>query len=132
MNRTLALLTILLVVGCSPKKWLHESMHDGVQVQYRWNHPKQGDSELLLVLRNSTLEDRSISLQLDLYRGGLTVEQLLADTCIGAGRTLNAKVNGIYFVPGQVTTAQIKAGEVQVEMTTTEVAVAGRCPDRSE
>ena len=131
MNRTPLLLFALILMGCAPKSWLHQSVQNGVEVNYRWNHPKTGGSELLLVMRNTTAVDRSIALGIDLYLQGLTVETMVADTCIGGGRTLNAKVNGIYFVPEKVSTEQIKSGAVQVELTQVEVEATETCLERS-
>ncbi|MBK6371646.1 MAG: hypothetical protein IPF64_18025 [Flavobacteriales bacterium] len=38
------------------------------------------------------------------------------DTCIRAGRTMNGKLNGVYFIPTRLTTEQIKSGDAVAEM----------------
>jgi hypothetical protein len=118
---------LLLAISCTPPKHLHKASYEGVEVAYHWNHRKDKPSELILRMENRSLEDKRISLVIDLYLEGKTVETLEADTCIKVGRTMNGKLNGIFFTPERVTTAQIKAGEVQVEMTRTFVEPL-RCP----
>jgi hypothetical protein len=120
MNRAI-LFTIssLILVSCAGPKYLHTSVHDGVEIAYRWAHRNDRPSELLMRMENTTLEDKRVSLVIDLYHQGRTVETLEADTCLRVGQTMTGKLNGIYFVPEQVTTEQIKSGEVQLEMTRT-------------
>ena len=127
MNRTAPLLLALVLMGCASKSWLYKGMNDGVDISYRWNHPSGKPSELLLRLENTTTEDKDVSLVLDLYYQGRTVETLMADTCIRVGQTLNGKVNGIYFIPERVTTVQVKDGGTAVELTRTSIAPAV-CP----
>jgi hypothetical protein len=123
MKRHLALLA-LLMAGCAAPQYLHKGVHDGVELAYRWNHPPGKPSELLVRMRNTTEADREVHLTIDLYYQGRTVETLTADTCIKAGRTMNGKLNGIYFVPTRLTTEQIKSGDAVAEMTRTEVVAA--------
>ena len=72
-------------------------------------------------MKNTTQEDRHVSLVIDLYYQGLTVEVLEADTCIKAGRTLNGNLNGIYFIPQRLSSEQIKSGDAEAELTRSEV-----------
>lgn len=118
------LLYALLVAGCSAPQYLHKGMHEGVELAYRWNHPVGKPSELLVRMKNTTTADREVHLTIDLYYQGRTVETLTADTCIKAGRTMNGKLNGLYFVPAQLTTEQIRSGDATAEMTRTEVTAA--------
>ncbi len=110
---------LLLITACSSPKYLHQAVHDGVEVSYYWKHQKEAPSELIMRLTNVSQEDRRVSLVIDLYHQGKTIETLQADTCIRVGQSLNGKLNGIYFVPEKATSAQIQSGEVQVEMTRT-------------
>jgi hypothetical protein len=96
-------------------------VQDGVELAYRWNHPPGKPSELLVRMKNTAAEDRSVHLVIDLAYQGRTVESLTADTCIRAGQTLNGKLNGIYFVPTTLTTEQIKSGDADAELTRSEV-----------
>jgi hypothetical protein len=112
---------MLVLSSCAAPQYVYKGVHDGVDVSYRWAHPKGKPSELLLKLENTSPEDKRLSIVLDLYYQGRTVETLTADTCIRVGQTLNGKLNGIYFVPQKLTTAQIKSGDGTVEMTRTEV-----------
>ncbi len=105
--------------GCSAPKTIHKAVHDGIEIAYHWDHDENEPSELVMRMDNKTLEDRRISLVIDIYLNGKTVETLQADTCIRLGQSLNGKLNGIYFVPENVSPAQIKSGEVQIEMTRT-------------
>lgn len=118
------LLAIALLLGCSTPGYLYKGTHDDVEIAYRWNHPPGKSSELLLKLTNNAAEDKRLDLVIDLYYQGRTVETLLADTCIRTGQTMNGKLNGIYFVPGRLTTEQIKSGDAKVEMTRTGIEPA--------
>lgn len=116
-----AILFQVLLSACGTTKYVEKGTVDGIEIAYRWSHPMGKPSELLLRLKNTTLEDRNLNLAIDLYYQGRTLETMLADTCIRAGHTLNGKLNGIYFTPGRVTTEQIKDGGTQVETTRTMV-----------
>jgi hypothetical protein len=125
--RPLTFLYLLVLTGCASKEYLYKGSHEGVDISYRWNHPAGKPSELLLKLENTTSEDKRVDLVIDLYYQGRTVETLRADTCIRVGQTLNGKLNGIYFVPERLSTAQIKDGSSQVELTNTVIEPA-KCP----
>lgn len=125
--RALAIFLITLLAACSMPQYISKGTHDGVEIAYRWNHPVGKPSELWLRLKNTTQEDKHLDLGIDLYYQGRTVEMFEADTCLRAGQTMSGKLNGIYFVPERVTTAQIKDGSAEVEVTRTVVAKAV-CP----
>ncbi len=126
MKRILYGLTFAFL-ACTPTQYLHKGVQDGVELAYRWNHPPGKPSELLLKMVNTTTEDKRVDLVIDLYYQGRTVESLQADTCIKAGRTMNGKLNGIYFTPTRLTTEQIKSGDATAELTRT-VIEASTCP----
>lgn len=115
-------LLVLLFTACAQKSWLYKGSHEGVDISYRWSHPANKPSELLLSMRNTTQEDKRVDIVIDLFYQGRTVESLLADTCIRVGQTLDGKMNGFFFVPERITTAQIKDGGVSVELTNTSVS----------
>jgi hypothetical protein len=117
--KKLLLLLVVVLSACAGPQYLHQSVHEGVEIAYRWQHRSERPSELLLRMQNVSLEDRRVSLAIDLYHQGKTVESLIADTCIRVGQTMTGRLNGIYFIPEHVTTQQIKSGEVQIEMTRT-------------
>lgn len=121
MKALLAPLLLLTLAACSGPQYLYKGEQDGVELAYRWNHPKDKPSELLLRMKNTTPGDKRIALAIDLYYQGRTVETLEADTCIRNGQALTGKLNGIYFIPERITTEQIKNGGVQVEMTNTRI-----------
>ena len=70
----------LSLVACAPPEYLHKGVQDGVELAYRWNHPAGKPVELLLKMVNTTEQDKEVSLIIDLYYQGLTVETLTADT----------------------------------------------------
>ncbi len=119
MKGSKIVLMALLFSACSAPKYIHEGEHEGVGLAYYWKHDKEKPIELILRMENTSLEDKRVSLVIDLYHTGRTVETLQADTCIRVGKTLNGKLNGIYFVPEQVTAEQVRNGEIQIEMTRT-------------
>jgi hypothetical protein len=126
--KNLTLFSLFLpLVACAPPEYLHKGVQDGVELAYRWNHPTGKPSELLLKIVNTTEQDKEVSLIIDLYYQGLTVETLTADTCLPAGRTMNGKLNGIYFIPTRLTTEQIKSGDATAELTRSNVE-NGTCP----
>jgi len=117
MNKFILPLVLITVVSCAPKQYVYKGVHDGVEISYRWAHPKDKPSELLLTLVNKAPEDKRLELVLDLYYQGRTVETFEADTCIRVGQTMSGKMNGIFFIPQRLTTEQIKTGDGTVEMT---------------
>lgn len=117
MKHYLTLAILLSTVACAPKQFVYKGVHDGVEVAYRWSHPKGKPSELLLNLKNTTEEDKRLALVLDLYFQGRTIESFEADTCIRSGQSLNGKLNGFYFNPQRLSTEQIKSGDSSVELT---------------
>ncbi|HNR54099.1 MAG TPA: hypothetical protein PKJ19_02955 [Flavobacteriales bacterium] len=121
MRVLLLLLLVPPLQVAAQKGFIHKGEREGVEMAYRWNHPVGKPSELILKLKNTTQEDRHVSLVIDLYYQGLTVEVLEADTCIKAGRTLNGKLNGIYFIPQRLSSEQIKSGDAEAELTRSEV-----------
>lgn len=126
MTRNLFLLLLLLSAGCAPTQYLHKGTYDGIGVSYRWNHPTGKPSELLLRLENTTDKDLRIDLEIDLTYQGRTVETFDADTCMRAGQVLNGKLNGIYFIPQQVTTEQIRTGGTDLDLARTTVTPCDR------
>ncbi|MBK9174942.1 MAG: hypothetical protein IPM46_01120 [Flavobacteriales bacterium] len=73
---------------------------------YRWSHPPGKPSELLLRLKNVSGADKRVSLGIDLYYQGRTVEAFEADTCLRPGMLLAGRLNGIYFIPRALTTGR--------------------------
>lgn len=122
------LFLFLLLTACAGPSYVYKGVQDGIEVSYRWNHPANKPSELLLKLENTTDADKGVSLDLDLYYQGRTVETFRADTCMRVGQTLNGKVNGIYFIPGRLSTEQIKSGDANVELTRMVVSDTTACP----
>lgn len=120
IERLMPLLLVALC-GCAPTKYIQKGTFDGVEVSYRWNHPKGKPSEILLKMTNTTAEDKQVDLAIDLSYQGRTVETLRTDTCIRVGQTMNGKLNGVYFIPEQLTTEQIKSGDAAAELTNTTV-----------
>ena len=101
---------------------------DGVKVSYRWNHRADKPSELLLKIVNDSPSAQQLHLGLDLYYQAFTVEQFSADTCIPAGRTFNGKLNGIYFIPKQVTAEQAASPDTKVQLTEFTAERSTACP----
>lgn len=126
MKTTIAL-AILLLASCAMPQYVSKGTYDGVEIAYRWNHPVGKPSELWLRLKNTTEQDKTIDMGIDVYYQGRTVEMLRADTCLRSLQTLSGKLNGIYFVPERITTAQIKDGSADVEVTRSFVTSEG-CP----
>ena len=85
-------------------------------------------SELLLKMVNGSDSARSVHVGLDLYSEGMTVERFSADTCMRAGRTLNGKLNGFYFIPTSITPEQAAGPDVKVELTELSVTPVVECP----
>jgi len=127
MRNLIAIALLLPLSALAQGKYIHKGERDGVEMAYRWNHPAGKPSELLLRLKNTTQEDRHIELAIDLYYQGRTVEVLGSDTCIRAGQTMTGKLNGVYFIPEQLTTEQIKSGDAEAELTRTVVTIEA-CP----
>ncbi len=125
--KAVVLIAALALGSCAMPQYVGKGTHEGVEISYRWNHPVGKPSELWLRLKNTTEQDKRVDLGIDLYYQGRTVEMLTADTCLRAGQVMSGKLNGIYFIPERVTTAQIKEGSAALEVTRTLIA-AGTCP----
>ena len=120
-------LIAMLLASCAMPKYLSKGTNEGVEIAYRWNHPVGKPSELWLRLKNTTEQDKHLDLGIDLYYQGRTMEMFQADTCLRAGQVMSGKLNGIYFIPERVSTAQIKDGSAEVEITRTMIE-PGSCP----
>jgi hypothetical protein len=127
MNLALPIAALLMLASCASTQYIEKGTQEGIEIAYRWNHPPGKPSELLLRLKNTAGFDQRVSVGLDLYYQGRTVETLEADTCMRAGQLLMGKLNGFYFVPLRLTTEQIKDGGAAVE-TTRFNATAEPCP----
>lgn len=125
--RTALLLAGLLFSATSAAQYEPKGTHDGVEIAYRWRHPKGKPSELQLRLKNITTADKRVSLGIDLYYQGFTVETFEADTCLRGGQQVTGRLNGFYFIPQRLTTAQIKDGGAEVEITRT-LVIDEPCP----
>ena len=126
-----ALITLLLILGitsCKAPQFIQGGEKDGVTVSYRWNHRTDKPSELLLKIVNDSPSAQQLHVGLDLYHQAFTVEQFSADTCIPAGRTFNGKLNGIYFIPQQITPEQSASPETKVQLTEFTVERLTTCP----
>lgn len=121
-------LLLPLLFACKGKEYIHKGVVDKVEIAYRWNHPVNKPSELLLKMTNTSEQARTVQLEIDLYYQGRTVETFTADTCMRPGQTMNGKLNGIYFIPSRVDTEQIKSGDTQVEITRSTVTQEFACP----
>lgn len=120
MKATFTLIALALT-SCTAPHYVSKGTYQGVEIAYLWKHPAEKPSELWLRLKNLSDQDRKVHVGIDLYYQGRTVEEFEADTCLPAGRSLSGKLNGIYFVPERITTAQIMDGSATVEMTDTSV-----------
>lgn len=121
MRTVLLLVTCITGITTACGQFVSKGTHDGVEVAYRWRHPKGKLSELQLQLKNTTTVDKRISLGIDLYYQGLTVETFEADTCLRGGQRITGKLNGFYFIPERLTTQQIKDGGTDIEVTRTAI-----------
>lgn len=119
MRILLVVATFIAGTSAAYAQYASKGTHDGVEVAYRWRHPKGKPSELQLQLKNTTTVDKRISLGIDLYYQGLTVETFEADTCLRGGQRITGRLNGFYFIPERLTTRQIKDGGAEVEVTRT-------------
>lgn len=118
----------LLILGCKAPQFVQAGQKDGVAVNYRWSHKEGKPAELLLKIVNASPSTQQLHLGLDLYYQGFTVEQFQADTCIPAGRTFNGKLNGIYFIPQQLTAEQAASPDTKVALTGFTTERTGSCP----
>jgi hypothetical protein len=123
----LAPFILILLTACSVPQYVYKGVQEGVELSYRWNHPVGKPSELLMKMKNTATEDRSVSLVIDLAYQGRTVETLEIDTCIRAGHTMNGRLNGVYFVPTRLTTEQIKSGDATADLSRSIIAKSD-CP----
>lgn len=128
MKRSILPFLPLLLLGCKAPQYVQAGQKDHVSVSYRWNSPPGKPTELLLKVVNSGDSAQQLHLGLDLYYQGFTVEQFSADTCIPAGRTFKGRLNGIYFIPKQITAEQAASPDTKVELTEFTAHPVGKCP----
>lgn len=128
MKRSILPLLPLLLLGCKAPQFMQAGQKDHVSVSYRWNNKPGKPTELLLKIVNSGDSAQQLHMGLDLYYQGFTVEQFSADTCIPAGRTFNGKLNGIYFLPKQITAEQAASPDTKVELTEFTTETIDKCP----
>lgn len=118
----------LLLLGCKAPQFMQAGQKSDVSVSYRWNSKPGKPTELLLKIVNAGDSAQQLHLGLDLYYQGFTVEQFSADTCIPARRTFNGKMNGIYFIPKQITPEQAAGPDTKVELTEFTTETITKCP----
>lgn len=128
MTRSALFFLPLLLLGCKAPAFIQAGQKDDVSVSYRWEHGNGQPSELLLKIVNASPSAQQLHLGLDLYFQGFTVEQFTADTCIPAGRTFNGKLNGIYFIPKQLTPEQAASPDTRAELTEFTIKRTVSCP----
>lgn len=119
MSKTLAFLFGILgtMVGTA-QEFITLADTNGLSIAYRWNHPKNKPTELLLRVNNPGPQARDLQAVLDLQVDGFTNEELIVELCIPPGRTLRGKFNGLYFTPEQVTRELVLQGATHVELST--------------
>ncbi|HRN36484.1 MAG TPA: hypothetical protein PLV70_06480 [Flavobacteriales bacterium] len=122
------LLAVPAAAGCKAPAFVQAGEADGVSVAWRWNHRPGKPSELLLKIVNTSSAARQLDVALDLSFQGFTVEQFTADTCIAAGRTYNGKLNGIYFIPHELTAEQAASPDCRVTLGKFNVQEKASCP----
>lgn len=128
MRITRSIITFTLCMPfCAAAQFIEKGTLDGVQMAYRWKHPVGKPSELHLRLKNVAEADRRVSIGIDLYYQGRTIESFEADTCMQPGTVLHGRINGFYFIPQRLNAQQIKDGGADVEMTRT-VITHEPCP----
>lgn len=125
---TFLLLVLAASAGCKAPQFIQAGEKDGVSVDYRWNIKTGKPPELLLKIANKSGSAQHLHLELDLSYQAFTVEQLTADTCIPAGRTFNGKLNGIYFIPKALTSAQAASPDCKVQVNGFTTEKAAHCP----
>lgn len=128
MRKISVLLLLLVCTACKAPQFIHAGEQDGVSLSYRWNHPPGKPSELQLKLSNRGTSAQRVHLGLDLSFQAFTVEQFTADTCIPAGRTFNGKLNGIYFIPRQLSAEQAGSADTRVQLAEFTVNPLAACP----
>ncbi len=121
-------LLVLAFASCKTSLFTMAGERDGVAVSYRWNHPPGKPVELLLKLSNQSPVAQQVHVALDLSFQAFTVEQFLADTCIPAGRTFNGKLNGIYFIPRELTPEQAASPDTRVQLAAFQITAQDQCP----
>lgn len=121
MKATFLFAAPMLLASCAATQYIEKGTQDGIAIAYRWNHPPNKPSELLLRLKNTSSTDKTVSVGIDLYYQGRTVETFEADTCLRPGMMVMGRFNGFYFIPEKLTTEQIKSGGAEVEVTRTTV-----------
>ncbi|MCO6482401.1 MAG: hypothetical protein J5I62_06370 [Flavobacteriales bacterium] len=127
-NAWIPLLMLLAIPGCKVPAFIQEGTKDGVTVSYRWSHRPGYPSELLLKIANASGYAQHVKLGLDVSFQTFTVEELSADTCIPAGRVFNGKLNGIYFIPRNLTPEQAASPDTQVQLSVFDTERMDGCP----
>lgn len=128
MRSILLLSGLLLAATAIAQEFTPLGEQQGVSIAYRWNHSKKGPSELLLKVHNPGDTARTVHAVLDLQLDGFTNEMFTADLCVPPGRALRGKFNGVYFVPQEVTTEQIRSGATRIELSTYTTTAVPSCP----
>jgi len=125
---TFLFLLLAASAGCKAPQFIQAGQKNGVAVDYRWNIKADKPPELLLKIANKSDSAQHLHLELDLSYQAFTVEELTADTCIPAGRTFNGKLNGIYFIPKALTSAQAASPDCKVQVAEFTTEKAAHCP----
>lgn len=133
MKLTIAILSLFIVQTLSAQDtYTTKTSNDLIDIQAKWKYPvKKGveqPAELLLKVVNSSDKLVSLTFDLEFSIGIQTAETFHVDTCVKAGKTMNGKLNGLYFVSGSLSNAQLKSDDFDWEINELSTAEIDTCP----
>lgn len=105
---------------------------NGLEISTKWGTAKNEAGEkkdaLMLKVENNSDKDLTLAFDLNLYYEGILRENgRIEGECIPALKSRVGKLNGIYFIPENFTSEQIKNGQFSFSLDQIEVVEVESC-----
>jgi hypothetical protein len=123
MIRSLALLVLISAIpfGTIAQKYENYTKVDGVQLSTKWvpasKFKKNSPLQLLIKAENKNAFEVELALSVALYLDGILEEQSgISELTLRAGKSLQGKLNGLFFESDRLSNEQIKSDKFEFEI----------------
>jgi hypothetical protein len=130
----LSLLTLLTSVCSGQKGYSEYQKVDGLIIFTKWGQAKNSEGvkkdALLLKVENTEKTALSLSMDINLYYEGILRESgRIESECVEGLKSRVGKLNGIYFVPENFSSEQLKNSDFGFSLDAIEVTEVGSCEE---
>lgn len=127
-----SIVMVLMLSLSAQDKYTEKISTEDVAIQFKWKYPMTGGvagpAELLLKVKNKNDDAISISFEVAYTMNIRTVATFAVDTCIKAKKTINGKMNGLYFIAPDLTNDELMSDGFVWEINDLAVEEIEKCP----